>query len=196
MPPQAQVLAFPGGAPRSVTQWGPRHPGETLHLGCGRDLLADCFNVDRVLLQGVDLAVDLDVLPWPFASHSWDRIKMFHVAEHLKDRIGTFREIHRILKPGGVCEMKVPHVSSSDAWDDPTHIQFFTRKSFRYLDRKSPMNYYFDFGFQSCEATNHFGTGLPGRINGLMNPIVNNQLYDYALWKLIPCAEIRVTLVK
>jgi hypothetical protein len=29
-----------------------------------------------------------------------------------------------------------------------------------------------------------------------MNPIVNNKLYDFILWKAIPCAETRVTLVK
>jgi SAM-dependent methyltransferase len=175
---------------------GPRRDGEILHLGCGTKILPGCLNVDRAKLPGVDLVVDLNRFPWPFRSGAWDKVVAHHVVEHLADTPRVLREMHRVLKPGGICELRVPNIAGSDAWNDPTHVRFFTRRSFDYLRRDSANNYYFGFGFEQCLVRNHFGTGRPGRISWLMNPLVNNPLYDYFLWKIIPCAEIRVTLVK
>lgn len=78
-----------------------------LNLGCGRDLRKGYVNVDR--RPPVDLIFDLDSLPWPFASDSVDEIYMSHILEHLKEPKLALRECHRILKPGGLLEIRVPH---------------------------------------------------------------------------------------
>jgi SAM-dependent methyltransferase len=174
----------------------PQYPGQTLHLGCGNKILDGCFNCDRVPLPGVNEVVNLDHYPWPFASGAWDKVVAHHVLEHLLDLTSALSEIARILKPGGTCELKVPHIAGWGCWNDPTHRNFFTRRSFQYFQRNEHWNYYFDFSFTQVKAKSCFGIGRSARLNLLMNPLVNTILYDYWLWKIIPCAEIQVLLVK
>jgi SAM-dependent methyltransferase len=167
-----------------------------LHLGCGRSARAGCLNVDRVELPGVDLVWDLNTRPWPFATGAWHRVVACHVLEHLDDVVQAVAELHRILAPGGRAEVRVPHIAGWGAWNDITHRHFFTRRSFDYFRRGHPWNYYYDFAFSAVRRRNVFGLGRSARLNWLANPLVNTLVYDWGLWKLIPCAEVEVTLVK
>lgn len=59
-----------------------------------------------------------DIHRLPFASAAFDRIVMSEVLEHLGDDATALREVWRVLKPGGLLVMTVPHRHYS-AWYDP-----------------------------------------------------------------------------
>jgi SAM-dependent methyltransferase len=176
--------------------YGPHGAKSFLHLGCGRKILEGHLNVDFVALPGVDAVVDLGHYPWPFEDNAWRKVIAHHVLEHLSDILRPMREMCRILAPGGVAHIRVPHVASWGAWSDPTHRLHFTRRSFDHYQKGSGTNYYFGCAFSQVEARNLFGVGMSRFLNILMNPIVNTRLYDWWLWKIIPCAETDVILVK
>jgi SAM-dependent methyltransferase len=46
--------------------------------------------------------------------------------EHVDDVLRTVEEIHRILVPGGLLKIWVPHYSGPDAYRDLTHKTFFS----------------------------------------------------------------------
>ncbi|MFN0123730.1 MAG: class I SAM-dependent methyltransferase [Blastocatellia bacterium] len=69
-----------------------------------------------------------------FADHSLDVVVMYHVIEHLPSPRLALREIHRILRPGGLLVMETPNIDNiwfrllGHRWRQfiPDHIYFFT----------------------------------------------------------------------
>jgi glycosyltransferase involved in cell wall biosynthesis/SAM-dependent methyltransferase len=59
----------------------------------------------------------VDIHDLPFASNSFDRVLMTEVLEHIADDRMAMREIYRILKPGGVLALSVPHANYPFWWD-------------------------------------------------------------------------------
>lgn len=59
----------------------------------------------------------VDIHDLPFADNSFDKVLMTEVLEHLADDRGAIREIYRILKPGGVLALSVPHANYPFLWD-------------------------------------------------------------------------------
>ncbi|RJQ36795.1 class I SAM-dependent methyltransferase [Candidatus Parcubacteria bacterium] len=82
-----------------------------LNLGCGEDRKDGYVNVDWQAGVHPDVVHDLNVLPYPFPDRSFDRIEAFHVLEHLDRPFAVMAELNRILRPGGVLHVKVPHFS-------------------------------------------------------------------------------------
>src|SRR5687768_1431325 len=102
-----------------------------VNLGCGKVRIPNSVGVDRVKIDKyVDVVHDLDIVPYPFKSNSVDEIHFYHVLEHLHQPMKKLEEIHRILKPGGVLHMRVPHFSSMGAFTDLTHVRPFGYFSF------------------------------------------------------------------
>jgi SAM-dependent methyltransferase len=71
-------------------------------------------------------------LPWPEAA--FDAVTCMHVVEHLGDLQNLFREIARVLKPGGRVYFETPHPRTLtlpsaagrftlNFYDDPTHVR-------------------------------------------------------------------------
>jgi len=166
-----------------------------LHLGCGRQIWKEFLNVDCVPLPGVDAVVDLNKYPWPFDSGRWQKVFAHHLLEHLDDAVKPVAEIHRILAPGGIADIRVPHHSSWGAWADPTHRHYYCRKTFEYFRKSNHHEYYFNFSFSEIECANicREGNSLFKRF---MNRLVETELYERLLWKYIPCSEIRVKFVR
>lgn len=132
-----------------------------LNAGCGRtsekdkqagkDESADAKTVyidirDNI---GADVVHDLNKTPLPFRDNHFDEIILSHIIEHLHDVYGFLEEIHRILKPGGIARIIVPHYTDWTYWTDPSHIRHFNSYSF---DR-----------FQETEA-HHFDTKYPFKV--------------------------------
>lgn len=84
-----------------------------LNLGCGQFFREGFLNVDIDESTKADLFMDLNRMEAYrlFPSAHFELIVMDHVLEHLNDVFGVMRELHRILKPGGILEVRVPHFS-------------------------------------------------------------------------------------
>ena len=81
---------------------------------------------------------DLEVLPLPFATASFDCVFGSHVFEHIhKERfLPLVEDLRRILRPGGYLISVTPYCSSDDAIDNPFHFQAFSEITWHYGDRR------------------------------------------------------------
>ena len=107
-----------------------------LNLGCCDSLLDGYVNVDKVPRPGVEV-VDL-AKPWPWSENSVDLVRAWDIIEHLADKIFTMNELWRVLKPGGTAEIAVPTTDGTGAFQDPTHVSFWNRRSFLYYEAGNP----------------------------------------------------------
>lgn len=123
-----------------------------LHLGCGPVILPDYVNVDIEKRKGVDLVLNLEKTPWPFAENSFEEVFANHVLEHLDPITGVMKEVHRVCKKGAVVRVIVPYFASPNMWLAPDHKRPFSyhtwehfpgfeivRRKFTYLSNKGFM---------------------------------------------------------
>jgi ubiquinone/menaquinone biosynthesis C-methylase UbiE len=103
--------------------------------------MAGFINHDRIRhAKHVDVAHDLNGLPWPWADESFDYLLASSVFEHLNiDLVRTLDECWRILRPGGRLQVKVPHWQHDNAHADPTHRWAFSLRSFDVFFPKSKL---------------------------------------------------------
>lgn len=114
-----------------------------INLGCGKVKIPGSVGVDRVKIENyVDIVHDLNKTPYPFKPNSIDEIHFYHVLEHLKDPITKMEEIYRILKPGGILNIRVPHFSSMGAFTDLTHVRPFGYQSFDCFEVDNYQHFY------------------------------------------------------
>ena len=90
-----------------------------LNLGCGYFKKEGFINLDKSELCEPDVLHDLDVIPYPFKNGTFDVIESYHVLEHLLEPFEVMKELSRILIPGGILKIKVPHFSR--AMSHPQH---------------------------------------------------------------------------
>ncbi|MFZ2150425.1 MAG: methyltransferase domain-containing protein [Candidatus Absconditicoccaceae bacterium] len=86
-----------------------------INLGCGYKTFKGYVNIDYIPGKGVDKIMDLDNYPWDIESNVVDEIYCDNIVEHL-DFAKTTKEIHRILKKGGIAIIKVPYFSNPGAF--------------------------------------------------------------------------------
>jgi predicted SAM-dependent methyltransferase len=117
-----------------------------LELGCGMKPQPHYTHHDKVAHSPwVDVAHDLDVLPWPWADEEWDGILAQDVVEHLRVDIQVWLdECWRILRPWGLLTIRVPRWDHWTAWVDPTHRRVFHPRTFDYWDKRT--DFYEDYG--------------------------------------------------
>lgn len=113
-----------------------------LNLGCGLAPIAGACNHDRTRhALHVDIAHDLDRMPWPWGDGAFGRIVAQDVVEHLRVDIADWLdECWRILEPGGVLEIRVPAWDHRNAWTDPTHRRAFEERTFDYWDTEKELH--------------------------------------------------------
>lgn len=107
-----------------------------LVLGCGFAPRAGAVNHDRRRHSDfVDVAHDLDVVPWPWGDGVFDEVVAEDVLEHLSlGFIGFFDECWRMLRADGVVRVRAPMWNSENVAIDPTHVRGYHPQSFDYLD--------------------------------------------------------------
>ena len=128
-----------------------------LDLGCGSNP-HNPYNADQ--LFGCDLkhpesvhnvyfvdfkTADLAFEEIPFQDEMFDSISAINFLEHIPRQVAyghlqtrnsfieLMNEIYRVLKPGGRFFAVSPVYPHSDAFTDPTHVNFITRFSHRYF---------------------------------------------------------------
>src|SRR5262245_4071143 len=108
-----------------------------LNLGCCDAPIAGFLNVDKADGTGVDMVADLST-PWPWPDSSVQLVRAWDIIEHLPDKILTMNELWRVLAPGGCAEIAVPTTDGPGAFQDPTHVSFWNRRSFLYFEAGNP----------------------------------------------------------
>ena len=90
------------------------HAGKRLlNVGCGLHFHPDWVNVDVVPASGAVIAADVRK-GLPFADEIFDAVYCSHVLEHLprNEAAGLLRNMHRVLRPGGVIRVVVPDLQT------------------------------------------------------------------------------------
>ena len=108
---------------------------EVLVLGCGDWPVKGADNHDRFIYHDhVNLAWDLNEIPWPVPEESYHWIVAMDVLEHLNSFLDFFNEAWRVLDKGGRAMIQTVSWRHENAWRDPTHVRPYHVDSFRYLD--------------------------------------------------------------
>ena len=160
-----------------------------VNLGCGNKKLAEEIGVDIIPGPYVDIVTDLNTYPLPFPDNSVDIVRSSHVFEHLDDLIALMEDIHRMLKPNGLLEFTVPHVSNIEYFRDPTHKRPFISGTMDYFIKDLKPIEYTTINFEYIDRTLMFGKGLRGRIGKIISTISLRKYEKYYCWKY-PCNEI------
>jgi SAM-dependent methyltransferase len=118
-----------------------RRPPPRVNLGCGRLVLPGFVNVDFLPGEGVDVVVDFDHDPLPFANESVNAVLASHVVEHIAHLERLFSEVHRVLAPGGILEVYTPFGRNRTF----QHVRFIWPSSVRrYVNEsQNPERYHF-----------------------------------------------------
>lgn len=128
-----------------------------LNLGCGFKKYIGGVNVDAYDSCAPDIIWDLGKTPWEWAEdESFDVIYAHHIFEHLIDWWPAFEECARVLKVGGIFEMRLPDESSSTALSYRDHHHLFTPWTFHGLQENHLIPY--------RSGTNAWAVGIEGKI--------------------------------
>lgn len=175
-----------------------------LNLGCGNDIRQGWVNLDLYPISGVDVVHDINQLPLPFEEKTFDYILCQDILEHI-EYAPLLAELHRILKKGGILEIRVPHFSSRFNFIDPTHKKMFSVQTFDFFTDQALFgrNYYFDFHFEKIIYRHIcFSKSALFFINYVAEPFfnLNNKMkyyYEASFFsRLFPAANLLIKLKK
>jgi SAM-dependent methyltransferase len=152
-----------------------------LNLGCGAHSRPDGYiHVDREREANPDLILDIETSRWPWRDQTVDEVLLNHVMEHIGNVKWVYQETYRVLKPGGVMQINVPHHCSDHYWGDPTHVRPITIGQLSLLSQKtnretvakgwanSPLGLYWGVDFEVEKVSFQFTPYWEGlRVRGL-----------------------------
>ncbi|HLK15272.1 MAG TPA: methyltransferase domain-containing protein [Fimbriimonadaceae bacterium] len=120
-----------------------------LHIGCGRNIMADWVNLDCIAGPGIDCVADLDACATtalPFEDDMFDEVYASHLIEHIKNPLPMLQELHRVCVDGAKATFRCPHGANDDAFEDPTHFRQYFPNSFMYFSQ--PAYWRADYGYR------------------------------------------------
>lgn len=163
-----------------------------LHLGCGNNKLEGYVNCDISSDVKPDKIVDLEK-KLPFKDNSVDEIITNHTLEHIKNFMGLMEEIYRVCKNEAIIKIRVPYFAYPGAFQDPTHVRFFTLRTFDYFSPDNGLNYYSKARFEILETKLKFSIKKDyWLIDNTINSI--QRVYERFFSRIFPCAELKVIL--
>ena len=123
---------------QTIFEWiDPRDDSLILDMPCGRGYYLNMFRyVSKCSLVGADLDWEVmqkaqrnvgdlpdlmlnraNIYALPYPDDTFDGVILSEVLEHIDDDVAGLREIYRVLKPGGVVAITVPHANYPFWWD-------------------------------------------------------------------------------
>jgi ubiquinone/menaquinone biosynthesis C-methylase UbiE len=115
----------------------PTASDQLLEIGCGRGFLTRRVQALAPFTRGIDLNPEaiangttdhlevMDAEHLAFADESFDKIYSFHAIEHIPDLGAAFREIDRVLRPGGSALLVYPAEPIRGLYVVPTAMILF-----------------------------------------------------------------------
>jgi len=170
-----------------------------LNIGCGTKRLAGWINVDFNQRFQPDLVWDITKKS-RLGDNEVDEIYCDNVLEHLTDFVGSIKEFHRILKPGGRLRIIVPHFTSV-FWDIPSHKRPFSYYTFHHFSAGYKLN-------RETEDIGAYFSRVKTRLvftkkykvwNHIVEPLANLMpiLYEQTFIRnLFPCWLVDTVLIK
>lgn len=127
-------IAYRRRVPRLLEYLDLRNSDRVLDCGCGMGYLSMVMGeVSEASIVGVDgdrarllwaqrenvpaVLAQVNINTLPFADDAFDKILLSEVLEHLPDDTIGLRELWRVLKPGGILAISVPHANYPFLWD-------------------------------------------------------------------------------
>ena len=114
--------------------------GLKLNLGCGNKKIQGYINADNSEYCNPDILLDLENVPYPFASDSADEIRMKSVLEHMpvnpKKFFVILKEIYRICKNSAKLYIECPHPFHRWQIVDFTHQKPIHIEGLQMLDKE------------------------------------------------------------
>lgn len=134
--------------------------------------------VDALNAEGISCQTSLE----GFSTGSIDTVVSFHVLEHLPEPLPVLNEVKRILKPGGILIIEVPHANDfllgglkNDAFKSFTlwsqHLVLHTRESLKRLLTYTGFEEVFVEGVQRYPLSNHLTWLSSGKPGGHKSPL-------------------------
>lgn len=180
-----------------------------LELGCGpRRRHPEAVTVDALDFDGVDVVGDVFEVLALVPDGTIDAVHAYHFLEHIEPLSRIVRELARVLKPGGVLHVVVPHFSNPYFYSDYTHRQTFGLYTFSYLAddpifRHRVPRYQVDTGLVLANVRLGFKASPPfylrhalRRALGLLvnSTRVTQEWYEAGWSGIFPCYEIDFTV--
>ena len=97
-----------------------------LNVGAGKAPIEGAISIDLP-----EYHADVGLFNYPDGSVGG--IHAYHFLEHVARPIDVLKDFQRVLVPGGIISIGVPHACSQMAFNDLDHRFFFTEKTFPYL---------------------------------------------------------------
>ena len=173
-----------------------------LDIGCGHnkhkgDPGDTVIGLDKTGVTGVDVVWDLEITPLPFEDKEFDRVVANDVLEHVQNIIPLLEDVYRILKVGGLFDVRCPFYTNSFSLTSLDHKHFFGWDS---LNFNFPNPFKMKFSIEKRrlvflpypkgifqKSANYFFSGIFNRVP---------ELYQKTLAFLLPCGEIEYQLRK
>ncbi len=170
-----------------------------LDLGCGTRKREGAIGVDSNPRSKADVIHNLNEFPYPFGDEEFDEIYCDSSLEHLEDVPAVMREIHRMLKPGGLTFIRGPFPSGSNYHTDVTHRRAFTSRSFDYFIEGTDLYdryLYTDVRFELVSCRYHPASGRKSYLRRLLLRWAERSKakFERKFMFLLPVEDISFTL--
>ena len=123
---------------QTIFEWvPPTDEARILDCACGRGFYLNMYRyVSECALVGLELDAEIirkaqrnvghlpgitltrgNIYALPFPADYFDGVILSEILEHIEDDVAGLREVWRVLKPGGVVAITVPHANYPFLWD-------------------------------------------------------------------------------
>lgn len=103
-----------------------------INIGSGKDVRFGWDNLDSSDKNGANIVANLNKIPLPIKSNTYDVVLCSHVLEDFVDPTPLIKELIRITRPGGIIDIRVPN--ETVGWGNIYHKRAFSLSAFYISD--------------------------------------------------------------